>query len=153
MQDGQQPANSEKPGYSIEEYKDTSDNLRHYGSIRFAQLTLYVALTTVFVAPLVNDPPSSPSVTEALIYVGGLLTTIIFWLIEESSSNYWNKLKEHAQAIEKAWAGKHLGERHQYTYVYENRFRWATAAVRFLFIGMGLFWIASLINLYFQVYR
>ena len=43
--------------YSLEEYKIISENLRWYSNMRFAQLTLFVAITAALANWLFSDKP------------------------------------------------------------------------------------------------
>jgi len=81
----------------IEEYKDISQNMRTYSNLRFAQLTLFVAMTAVMLNVLFNG--SGPPLTETstlIIKFGGLLVAAVFWVMEERSADFWHHFKKRA---------------------------------------------------------
>ena len=40
-----------------DEYKHLNDNMRHYSNMRFAQMTLFVAITAGLLSLSTRDPP------------------------------------------------------------------------------------------------
>ena len=112
-----------------EEYADLSDNMRHYGNMRFAQLTLYFALTAGLVTALFTvDPPLSDSLRLALKIIG-VIASAAFSVMEERAADYWHYFRRRAVKIEKLLGYK------QYTDRPAARFFSATNAVRVMVWG------------------
>jgi hypothetical protein len=123
-----------------EEYKDLSDNMRHYANMRFAQLTLYFALSAgLFTVVFTSDPPL-PDVLRLILKIVGVVAAGAFALMEERAGDYWNHFRERACVLEPL-----LGYRQ-----YANRPAvWclgatATNAARLLLWGGGVLWLLSL---------
>jgi hypothetical protein len=130
-----------------DEYLDIGENLRFYGNLRFAQLTLFFAVTGAIIAALFTINPPLPSQVRFLLKWVGLAMTILFWLMEKSSSWFWVYYVERAQVIEKVlgyyqYTGRNPKIRKQY-------WIWkclnATNAVRGIFLVMFVFWLIMII--------
>lgn len=65
-------------GNPKDEYLDASSNQRQFQSIRFAQLTVYLALTGVLLNLLVTSSSSMSSLVRGLLETAGLLITLLF---------------------------------------------------------------------------
>jgi hypothetical protein len=113
--------------------------MRQYGSVRFAQLTLFIALTAgLLTATFTSNPPISPTIKFTL-KVGGIITVIVFWIMEERAADYWHHFCRRAVELE-----KELGYQ-QYTKRPARVFITATNAVRLLYAAILVFWVASII--------
>ena len=98
-------------GNPNEEYKDLSDNMRHYANMRFAQLTLYFALTAAFVTAVFTvDPPLGDSLRLALKILGALAAAA-FGVMEERAADYWHHFRRRAVEIEKGLGYKQYTDR------------------------------------------
>lgn len=85
-----------------EEYKDLSDNMRHYANMRFAQLSLYFALTAGLVTALFTvNPPLSDSLRFAFKIIGAIASAA-FGVMEERAADYWHSFRRRAVEIEKS---------------------------------------------------
>ena len=60
--------------------------MRQYGNMRFAQLTVFVAMTAGLLS-LVTRIDSTIHV--CVIHLGGIFISIIFWIMEERAADYW----------------------------------------------------------------
>ncbi len=122
-----------------EEYKDLSDNMRHYANIRFAQLTLYFALTGALVTAVYTvDPPLGDNLRLVLKLVG-VLASGAFGVMEERAADYWHHFRRRAVEIE-----EHLGYR-QYTARPAARVFSATNAARVMvWSGVPLWLLAAI---------
>jgi hypothetical protein len=126
-------------GGNKDEYLDVSNNMRLYVNMRFAQLTLLIALTAALTNVIFGkNPPLSPDVSF-LLKLAGLVTSVVFWIMEERAADFFHHYKRRAIQLEKS-----LGFM-QYTNRPEGKWITATNAVRFLFGFLILFWFASLI--------
>ena len=122
-----------------DEYMDVSANMRQYGNMRFAQLTLFIAVIAgLLVILFESDPPLDSSVRYVLKF-GGLIITIVFWIMEERATSYWDHYRNRAVELE-----KQLGYK-QYSTRPTRGFFSATNAVRVLYSFMFLLWVITLI--------
>lgn len=109
-----------------DEYKDLSDNMRHYGNMRFAQLTLYFGLTAALITGVfVTDPPLDVSVRTAL-KIFGAISALAFAVMEERATDYWRHFRRRAVRLESEMGYK------QYSSRPETCLICATNAVRLL---------------------
>ena len=122
-----------------DEYKDLSDNMRNYVNVRFAQLTLFVAITAALVTiAFTSEPPVSDSM-RFVLKIGGIITTVVFAIMEERAADYWHHYRRRAVELE-----RELGYK-QYSTRPARRIMSATNAVRVFYICVFLFWLATLI--------
>jgi hypothetical protein len=122
-----------------EEYLDASANMRAYGNMRFAQLTLYVAITAGLLKLLFTSGPQITCATSRIVALGGCLATIAFGVMEERSSDYWHHFRRRAVDLE-----RELGYK-QHTAAPSRKVISATNAVRMLYIIMLAFWTTLVI--------
>jgi hypothetical protein len=126
-------------GNPSEEYKDLSDNMRHYGNMRFAQLTLYFALTAGLVTALSTlDPPLSDSLRLALKIIGALASAA-FGVMEERAADHWHHFRRRAVEIEKLLGYKQYTDRPAANYFS------ATNAARVMVWGGVPLWLLAAI--------
>jgi len=126
-------------GNSSEEYRDLSDNMRHYGNMRFAQLTLYFALTAGLVTVLFTvSPPLSENLRLALKIIGAIASAA-FGIMEERAADYWHHFRRRAVDIEESLGYK------QYTNSSAARLFSATNAARVMVWGGVPLWLLSAI--------
>jgi hypothetical protein len=124
-----------------DEYLDASENMRTFMNIRFAQLTLFVAITAALLTVLLRGSEASlPEALALALKLGGVLSVIIFAVMEERGSDYFHHYKTRAIALE-----AQLGFQ-QYSTRPQRRIVTATNAVRLLFLASGLFWVLLLIQ-------
>jgi hypothetical protein len=114
-----------------------SDNLRWYSNIRFAQLTLYLAITAAIYNGLVTDNLSILIVHSIALKIGGIFSSALFWYLEMRADEYWSHFMKRAVVLEKELKFKQYTERPQ------RRFR-TTVAIRLFIAGVGIIWIVSL---------
>jgi len=117
------------------EYVDVSDNLRHYGNMRFAQMTLFVAITAGLGSAVINDLKASCQWLRAIVGVGGAIATVIFWVLEERAADYWHHYIRRALQLEETLGYAQYKGRPAQSYVT------ATNAVRVFYAVVLLFWI------------
>jgi hypothetical protein len=123
-----------------QEYLDASNNVRHWSTLRFAQLTIYVALTAGLLNVLFIRGAGSPR-TSLAIELAGLVVTAVYWLLQERTMHYWYAFVRRAAELEPA-----LGYT-QYSHRPRAGVVSSANAVRVLFAVMLLFWGASAVNL------
>ncbi len=120
-----------------DEYLDVSTNLRHYGSARFALLTLFLAVIAGLLAATFGNQAELPSSIKTMLKVGGILSSVVFFIMEERASRYWHLFKQRAVELEKELSFK------QYTNCPEQTLVSSTNAVRLFYILVMLFWLVS----------
>ena len=127
-------------GNPTDEYLDVSTNMRQYGNMRFAQLTLFIAVLAGLLAILFRFDPPLESTIRYILKFGGLIITIVFWVMEERSTSYWDHYRSRAVELE-----KQLGYK-QYSKRPERGLFSATNAVRFFFFFIVFLWLALIIK-------
>lgn len=128
------------PSEPKDEYLDVSENMRHYGNMRFAQLTLFAGITAGLLSIMVAGSPPSGSL-KVTIPLGGLVVTFAFWIIEERAALFFHSYRRRSVELEQL-----LGYR-QHTNRPEGKLVTAANAVRLLFLGTAVFWLAQLLLL------
>lgn len=125
------------PGDPSEEYKDLSDNMRHYANTRFAQLTLYFALTAALInAVFLTEPPLASRLRLGL-KIAGAIAAALFGVMEKRAADYWHHFRKRATALESILGYK------QYTERPEVKVLSATNASRLLVWGAVPAWLAA----------
>ena len=122
-------------GDLIEEYKDLSNNMRHYANMRFAQLTLYFALTAGLVTVLFTVSPPLSDNLRLVLKIVGVLASAAFGVMEERAADYWHRFCHRVVDIEKLLGYK------QYTDRPTAKVFSATNAARSVLWGGGSLWI------------
>jgi len=127
----------------MEEYKELGANIRHCGTVHFAQVTVFVVITAGLLAVVFNTGLNLSGAVIKLLEWAGFFVGIAFALILESPIYLWDHYINRAREIE-----KDLGYK-QYTDLVEKKtFKvWARPGrlgVRFLYSGVIVFWIITL---------
>jgi hypothetical protein len=120
-----------------EEYKDLSDNMRHYANMRFAQLTLYFALTAGLVTALFTVAQPLDDRLRLALKIIGAFASVAFGVMEHRATVYWHHFRRRAVEIEKSLGYK------QYTDGPPTKLFRATNAVRVLVWGGVLLWLLA----------
>lgn len=122
-----------------DEYKELGENMRQHSNMRFAQMTLFFALTAGLLSVIFTSNPPLSSLLRFVLKVGGVITSAVFWVMEERVADYWHHYRRRAAELE-----KELGYK-QYTTCPTKTIVTATNAVRALYASILLFWIVALI--------
>ncbi len=123
-------------GLKLEEYKIVAENMRHYSKLRFAQLTLYFALSAGLMSVIfTSDPKITGDLRICLVSIG-ILTSLVFFVIELRITKFWNHFRDQAKILETALKFRH----------YSKIPRWCKmvriSGATQLLIGVGgVFWI------------
>ena len=123
----------------LEEYKEIGTNLRQYGNMRFAQLTLLVAVSGGLLAAVFSKDVGLSIYQKWAVEFFGLLITVAFWIMEESATDWWNRYYKRALQLEL----EQLGTR-QYSQQKSKTLFSATYAVRTVFVLIVLVWLSLL---------
>jgi hypothetical protein len=81
----------------LEKYKEVSNNRRHYSGLRFALLPFYFAIQGWIIQAAFGQS-HLPLIIYALV---GILSTYVFWTIEERILEYYTHLEKVGASIEK----------------------------------------------------
>jgi hypothetical protein len=83
------------------EYGELMQLVRFYGNVRFAALSVFMALTgALLVIVFKSTPPLSPEITTVM-ETGGALVALIFWVTEESAAYIAIRFMRRAAGLEK----------------------------------------------------
>jgi uncharacterized membrane protein YcgQ (UPF0703/DUF1980 family) len=129
------------PDNKLEEYKEINNNVRFYGNMRFAQLTLFSAITAALLTIIFKTQPALTASVKTALEIGGVVSTIVLWVMEERSTGYAVKFIHRLQELEKSlefnqWRGRKIATRAVFS---------ATNAVRLLYFAVISFWVFALI--------
>lgn len=120
------------------EYIDVSTNLRHWNTLRFAELTIFIAITGAMMNVVFGRSAELPGSFSVLVKVAGLLVSILFLILQERTMQWWYCFVERAAELEEELGFQQYRRRprgHRIT---------GTVAMRLFFIVIILFWIISL---------
>ncbi|HSR33295.1 MAG TPA: hypothetical protein VLY63_22245, partial [Anaerolineae bacterium] len=84
-----------------DEYLDASDNIRHWNTLRFAELTIYIALTGALLNAILGKSPPLPPLVSAPAKIAGLVVTVLFFVLQERTMLYWYSFIHRAAELEK----------------------------------------------------
>lgn len=126
-------------GEPLKEYEDLSSNLRHYGNLQFAQLTVFIAITAGLLSVIFrSDDPISCS-AEIVLKLAGLLLSALFLVMSERVTAHWLAYWKRAKELEKLLGFKQYTDRPVAKY-FSN-----TNAVRGVYLLTAILWISSII--------
>lgn len=127
------------PESTEKEYLDASTNVRHHGTLRFAQLTLFLAITGALINVAFARPPLSHFATLVLELLG-LVAGCALLIMEERTARYWWHYRNRAATLEKG-----LGYA-QYSDLPIRKGKWLTAqnATRVLYVAVIVFWVVAI---------
>ncbi len=121
-----------------DEYLDTSNNQRHWGSMRFHALTVFFAAMGGLLLVFQTNSALSIPMSITLRSVGFLIVAL-FWLMDERIFKYWKACFDRCIELE-----KHLNFR-QYTNAPSRGLVNSRLATRLLFILFLIFWFINLL--------
>ena len=130
--------------HSEKEYLDLSANMRHYGNMRFAQLTIFIAITAALLRFLFGSNSSLPCTTKQLLTWGGLVITVTFLIMEITCTYLWTRFAKRAAELETK-----LGYRQYSTLPGAPNFRTirpSTWAIGFFFLFALTFWLVAIFD-------
>lgn len=125
-------------GNPEEEYKDVSDNIRYYGSLRFVLLTLFATLSATIMAALFLSATPPPMPTRVVLKIIGLVLVIAFGFMDQRASEYWSTFWIRAVELEAKLKYS------QYKARPHRRIMSISNATRLLYLTMLVFWIVAL---------
>lgn len=121
------------------EYLDVSSNLRHWNTLRFAELTIYIAIMGAMMNLAFAGPSGPLSLFGIIIRVAGFLVSLLFWILQERTMAWWYTFIDRAAELEEVLGYKQYRRRprgHKLT---------GRMAIRLMFFVIMIFWLVSLV--------
>ncbi len=117
------------------EYLDVSSNLRHWNTLRFAELTIFIAVTGALMNITFGGKITQPFTT--IMKLAGMLVTIFFLILQERTMSWWYRFVERATELEQI-----LGFQQYRTRPHGHKLT-GRVAMRLFFYTIILFWVVS----------
>ena len=124
-------------GNTKDEYLDASANQRQFQTLRFAQLTVFLAISGVLLNTLLSPTFQLPDVGRYSLKAGGLMVALLFWVHQERTMAYWNHFVKRAAELE-----VELGFQQYRTRPKSGLFS-SFKAMRLFFLLTAVFWVGS----------
>ncbi|SYZ71981.1 membrane hypothetical protein [Candidatus Zixiibacteriota bacterium] len=121
------------------EYKDASDNIRHFQTVRFAQLTIFIAINVGLITALYGKPTPPPLVTCIILKSAGIVVSVLYWILQERTMLYWYHFMHRAVQLEEELGFKQYSTRPPAGWITGSN------AVRLIYFAIILFWLLGLI--------
>ena len=93
-------SNLNKNEFSKDEYLDLTENMRHWNTIRFGQMTVFIALMAGILSSLYQGSFVFPDFVRLALKVGGLIFTVIFWSLDYREVLYFRHFRRRAIELE-----------------------------------------------------
>ena len=120
------------------EYQECCLNMRHYGNMRFAQLTLFFALNAGLISVFVRDTRIDQALAFALKLIG-IVGSLCFCLMDFRAASYWAEFRKRAVALEEEL------DLYQYRNGLQHCGIWTASNATRLLLGMAaLVWFLAL---------
>ena len=120
-----------------DEYSELNENMRFYGDMRFKQLTLFFVITGALLG--VQFGKAVPADLNRLIPGIGLLTVLVFWIMERSAANYYWDFRRRVWELEATLSFK------QFSLLRPRKLS-ATRALHIPFIGFLIMWVIVFVH-------
>ena len=124
-----------------DEYLDTSNNVRHFQTIRFAQMTIFIAITGGILNILFGRTEPLSAYATIVIKLSGFLISVLYMILHERTMLYWRHFVKRSAQIEEKLGYK------QYSSRPPAGFFSGTNTMRMFYIVITLFWLAALVVL------
>jgi hypothetical protein len=123
-----------------DEYREVSENIRHWQQLRFIAMTVFMAVSAGLMSASFQWKTNLTLITSISIRIMGVLSVIIFWIQDERIVQYWLHYSARAKDLEKDLKFKQYS-----TTPPRNRIITSGNAMRLLYIMFFVFWTATLI--------
>lgn len=124
-------------GNPKDEYLDASSNARQFQTLRFAQLTVYLAITGVLLNLLFGSASAVDGLVSVMLRAGGAVMSLLFWVHQERTMAYWNHFVRRAAELEGELGFKQYSTRPAAGIL--SSFK----AMRLFFLLLTVFWLSS----------
>lgn len=122
----------------VKEYLGATNNIHHWQTIRFAQLTIFMAITAGLLNALLGKGSPLPVFAGLSVKVAGLVITALYLVLQERTMLYWRHFVARAAELE-----GDLGYRQYSTRPPAGLFS-SSNAMRLFFLVLALFWLGTL---------
>jgi hypothetical protein len=122
----------------LDEYKSAGENIRWYSHIRFAQLTLFTALTAAIFTLAFSQTLALNPLAVVLLKLGGAVVALSHWILEARADLSWSHYMARASQLEKGLKFK------QYSTRPRHKIR-TSFVIRGLLCAVSVFWIISIL--------
>lgn len=125
------------------EYEIVCDNIRHYGNMRFANLTVFLALTFGISVIAFGLQGQTPELwLQILARSAGIIISMLFWTFEYRTNINIDHFQDRARQLEE------LLEYKLWRTLPISRLLHADKSISMLFISIAIFWAFSLYKLF-----
>jgi membrane associated rhomboid family serine protease len=77
-------------GKPLEEYREVGENIRHWQSMRFISMTVFIGIMAGLLAALFQWTGTTPSLGRVFLRIVGVVVVVIaFWIMDERIVWYW----------------------------------------------------------------
>jgi hypothetical protein len=115
-------------------YAQAAESMRHYATLRFAQLTVLLAVASAFAGLLTSSTPLG-SQERVVLRIIAMLATFMFLVMQERAVDHWKSSERSARAIEQRLGARVFLNWRQRSVVS------ATNATRLLHLLIGAVWL------------
>ena len=95
------PSHAAVSGNPLDEYKQLGEDLRHYGILRLARLTLLLGTMGAMITALASDTVRAHPVVFGLLKIAGLVVALVFAVMDYRSGAHWLRLQRRANVLAK----------------------------------------------------
>ena len=86
-------------GNALDEYKQLGEDLRHYGILRLARLTLLLGTMGAMITALATETVRTHPVLFGLLKIAGLVVALVFAIMDYRSGAHWLRLQRRANVL------------------------------------------------------
>lgn len=122
-----------------DEYLDVSNNLRQWNTLRFAELTVFMALTAGLLSALFIGKGAQMLEAGVFLKSAGIGSTLVFLVLQERTMAWFHAFLRRAVELERDL------EFRQYSDVPRVRVFTSHNAIRLLFLMILAFWIVAVL--------
>jgi hypothetical protein len=83
-------------GNPYDEYTEVGANMRTYVNLRFAQLTVFLALNAGLFTAYFSEHAAAYPLSTPLLAIVGMMAAVVFAVMESRSTAYYHALKDRA---------------------------------------------------------
>lgn len=120
------------------EYLDVSSNLRHWNTLRFAELTIYIAVMGAMMNFAFGNAADYTESFSLVVKTAGILISLLFWILQERTMMWWYSFVKRAAELEEILGFEQYRRRPQ-----GHRIT-GRIAIRLFFFLIMIFWLISI---------
>jgi hypothetical protein len=128
------------------EYGEVCTNFRHYSTLRFAILTVFIGMFAGIAIPLFDPEIELSPFIDMSLKVLGVIVSFVFFAYLETAAKHLTYYSNRAAEIEKALQFENL----RFRELPKGIMRMSNAT-RLLFGAIGVFWILEILLTFFPV--